>query len=107
MSAATSVGIALQSVSAAFRSPEGGVVAAVREVDLAVRPGELLTLLGPSGCGKTTVLRIAAGLEAPERGQVVVASRPRPLPVKRGWEAKRTAVAVVRKLPLPPRTSRR
>ncbi|HSV29518.1 MAG TPA: ABC transporter ATP-binding protein [Candidatus Omnitrophota bacterium] len=44
----------------------------VREVTLAVTPGELVCLLGPSGCGKTTTLRIAAGLEQPQRGRVTL-----------------------------------
>ena len=45
---------------------------AVDGVDLAVREGELLTLLGPSGCGKTTTLRTIAGLESPTEGTVSV-----------------------------------
>lgn len=52
-----------------------GDVLAVADVDLDVAPGEVVCLLGPSGCGKTTVLRIAAGLETPEQGQVIVAAR--------------------------------
>ncbi len=52
-----------------------GDVLAVDDVDLDVAPGEVVCLLGPSGCGKTTVLRIAAGLETPEQGQVIVADR--------------------------------
>jgi NitT/TauT family transport system ATP-binding protein len=39
-------------------------------LDLAVRDGELLTLLGPSGCGKSTVLRLIARLERPSSGEV-------------------------------------
>jgi len=75
MSAAAPVGITLQRVSAAFRSPEGAAVAAVRDVDLVVRPGELLTLLGPSGCGKTTTLRMIAGFQEPSGGKILIGER--------------------------------
>ena len=58
--------VALRGVSKTFAN---GVVA-LDGFDLAVRPGEFLTLLGPSGCGKSTALRIVAGLSAPDRGAV-------------------------------------
>ncbi len=38
--------------------------------DLALQPGEIVSLVGPSGCGKSTALRLLAGLEAPTRGAV-------------------------------------
>ena len=44
----------------------------IRGVDLVVGPGEIMCLLGPSGCGKTTLLRIAAGLERPSAGRVLI-----------------------------------
>jgi ABC-type Fe3+/spermidine/putrescine transport system ATPase subunit len=47
-----------------------GPVAAVAGVDLAVQPGEFLSLLGPSGCGKTTTLRLIAGFERPDEGEI-------------------------------------
>jgi ABC-type Fe3+/spermidine/putrescine transport system ATPase subunit len=52
-----------------------GDVTAVRDVSLNLDDGEILCLLGPSGCGKTTLLRIIAGLEAPDRGVVVFGGR--------------------------------
>jgi len=45
---------------------------AVRSVDLVVAPGTFTVLLGPSGCGKSTTLRIVAGLEAADGGQVLI-----------------------------------
>lgn len=50
-------------------------VAAVSSVSLSVRQGEFLTLLGPSGCGKTTLLRLIAGFEFPDEGQVMFGGR--------------------------------
>lgn len=47
-----------------------GTVVAVDNVDLDIYAGEFLTLLGPSGSGKTTVLRMIAGFEIPDSGQV-------------------------------------
>ena len=50
-------------------------VKALVNVSLNVREGEFFTLLGPSGCGKTTLLRIIAGLELPDNGQVLLGGR--------------------------------
>ena len=51
-----------------------GLVEALENVSLTVRDGEFFSLIGPSGCGKTTMLRIAAGLELPSGGTVLVNS---------------------------------
>jgi len=58
-----------------------GKIKAVDSVSLEVRKGEIATLLGPSGCGKTTTLRLVAGLEEPDggdiyyRGDLIVSTR--------------------------------
>ncbi len=52
-----------------------GSVRALDGFDLTINPGELIVLLGPSGCGKTTALRILAGLEDADAGQITVGGR--------------------------------
>lgn len=49
-----------------------GKVVAVDSLDLVIEPGKFVTLLGPSGCGKTTVLRMIAGLEEPDAGDILI-----------------------------------
>ncbi len=48
---------------------------AVDDLSLTVERGQILALLGPSGCGKTTILRLIAGFETPDAGQVHIAGR--------------------------------
>jgi multiple sugar transport system ATP-binding protein len=62
-------------VSLANVSKRFGTVEAVRGLSLSIADGEFVVLLGPTGAGKTTTLRLIAGLERPERGNVVIRGR--------------------------------
>src|SRR5687768_11445220 len=53
-----------------------GPTRAVDDATLCVERGEFVALLGPSGCGKTTLLRLVAGFEEPDAGEIEVAARP-------------------------------
>jgi len=52
-----------------------GSLTAVDAITLKVRKGEFLSLLGPSGCGKTTSLRLIAGFEQPDEGEILIGGR--------------------------------
>jgi iron(III) transport system ATP-binding protein len=67
----TSLEIRLRGVSATFHHESRGDIIAVRDLDLAIRPGEFLTVLGASGCGKTTTLRMIAGFQQPSAGEIL------------------------------------
>jgi NitT/TauT family transport system ATP-binding protein len=69
----TDTGIRLADVSISYRGESGtATVHAVSGVDLAVEPGEFVSLVGPSGCGKSTLLRALADLLAPTTGSVTI-----------------------------------
>ena len=52
-----------------------GRVVAVSDVSLRIADGEFLVLLGPSGCGKSTILRVVAGLEDADEGEIVIGDK--------------------------------
>jgi len=54
----------------------GNPVPAVKDLSLNVYDGQIFTLLGPSGCGKSTTLRMVAGLEVPDSGDIYFGDRP-------------------------------
>ena len=62
--------VALVEVSKSY-----GTVEAVRDLSLSIAHGEFVVLLGPTGAGKTTTLRLIAGLERPDRGDVMIQGR--------------------------------
>lgn len=59
-----------------FHTQEGARLTALQAVNLTIASGEFVSILGPSGCGKTTLLRMAAGLLKPSRGQVKIGGKP-------------------------------
>lgn len=65
-----SAAIALNNVTKRF-----GSHVVLNALSLQVQPGEFFTLLGPSGCGKTTILRLVAGLQQPDGGQVYLSGQ--------------------------------
>src|SRR5580765_8559241 len=68
LSASDEVDVEFRAVTKRF-----GALTAVDGVNLTVWKGEFLSLLGPSGCGKTTSLRLIAGFEQPDEGEIVIA----------------------------------
>ena len=67
------IAIAALSVHSVAKSFGGARV--VKDVSLAIKPGEFISLLGPSGCGKTTLLRMIAGLEIPDAGTIALGDK--------------------------------
>ncbi len=65
----------LRGITKTFRTRRGDV-AALDRCDLSIREGEFVTVVGPSGCGKSTLMMIAAGLEAPSTGEILVDGKP-------------------------------
>ncbi len=67
--------LALRGLGKSFVQRSGDIVRALDEVSLDVMPGEFVCLIGPSGCGKSTLLNIVAGLDPPDRGEVLIDGR--------------------------------
>ena len=64
-------GVRLEHISKIYNDPKTGKeFYAVQDTTLDIEPGTFVTLLGPSGCGKTTTLRMIAGFESPDEGEI-------------------------------------
>ena len=70
-------GVRLEHISKIYQDPKTGKdFYAVKDTSLTIEPGSFVTLLGPSGCGKTTTLRIIAGFESPDEGEIYLGDEP-------------------------------
>ena len=70
-------GVRLDHISKIYQDPKTGKdFYAVRDTSLDIEPGSFVTLLGPSGCGKTTTLRMIAGFESPDEGEIYLGDEP-------------------------------
>ena len=70
-------GVRLDHISKIYQDPKTGKdFYAVKDNSLEIQPGEFVTLLGPSGCGKTTTLRMIAGFESPDAGEIYLGDQP-------------------------------
>ena len=70
-------GVRLDHISKIYQDPKTGKeFYAVRDTSLTIEPGSFVTLLGPSGCGKTTTLRMIAGFESPDEGEIYLGDEP-------------------------------
>ena len=70
-------GVRLDHISKIYKNPKTGQnFYAVHDVELEIAPGSFVTLLGPSGCGKTTTLRMIAGFESPDEGEIYLGGEP-------------------------------
>ncbi|GGF54158.1 ABC transporter ATP-binding protein [Paracoccus acridae] len=67
--------VAIRGLSKSF-TLGGKTLPVLRDLNLGIRAGESLAIVGPSGCGKTTLLRVLAGLEQPDAGQVLIDGHP-------------------------------
>ena len=70
--------IAIQGVSKVFNQGRDNRVAALENINVEIRAGELVSLLGPSGCGKSTLLRVIGDLTSPTGGQVRINGKAAP-----------------------------
>ena len=68
--------LTLKGITKTFNTHQNRAVAALDDISLNIRAGEFACFIGSTGCGKTTLLRIIAGLESPDDGQIILDGSP-------------------------------
>src|SRR5207237_8151152 len=68
--------IEIRDVTKRFMTPAGKAYTAIRDINMAISPGEFVAVVGPTGCGKSTTLGLISGLERPSAGEVEVMGEP-------------------------------
>jgi NitT/TauT family transport system ATP-binding protein len=69
-------GIHIAGLTKRYLTPKGETFTAIKDVTLAVEPGQFCSIVGPTGCGKSTTLAQVSGLEKPSAGSVTVGGTP-------------------------------
>ncbi|MFB9446923.1 ABC transporter ATP-binding protein [Dactylosporangium vinaceum] len=84
--------IELREATKRFRG-SSGIMTAVQDLTISIRPGEFVAVVGPTGCGKSTTLSLVAGLEPASSGEVIVHGEPvRGIPAGIGYMFQQDAI---------------
>ncbi len=67
--------LTIANVDRRFEGPSG-TIQALQDVDIAIAPSEIVSIVGPSGCGKSTLLRMVAGFDQPTSGRILLGGKP-------------------------------
>ncbi|WP_064198517.1 MULTISPECIES: ABC transporter ATP-binding protein [Emticicia] len=72
---ATETSIEIKDVTVSFKSKSKGTFTAVKNIDLTIGKGEIVSIIGHSGCGKSTLMNTISGMVAPSSGEVIANSK--------------------------------
>ncbi len=64
--------ISINGINRTYTDANGSETEALQDININVKPGEFISLIGPSGCGKTTLLRLIAGLDQAQSGEILL-----------------------------------
>ncbi len=68
--------ISINNINRVYTDANGYETEALQNINIDIKPGEFVSLIGPSGCGKTTLLRLIAGLDQAQKGQITLDGEP-------------------------------